>query len=136
MKSIETKKGNVNSPKMQLWPSWRSRTLWLSLGWALRLALFAPADAPAQSLLFTAPPQLTNGGYLLRLSSPTGRVFEVQACAFRGATARKKRGAKRNVLVSSTSARPVELVKVAMDLHCVRLVATQTVHFGTGLVTL
>ena len=41
--------------------------------------LFAPADAPAEPLLFTAPPQLTNGGYLLRLSSSTGRVFQVQA---------------------------------------------------------
>jgi hypothetical protein len=49
------------------------------LVWALRLVLLAPMDARAQSLLFTAPPRLTDAGYLLRLSSSTGRVFQVQA---------------------------------------------------------
>jgi hypothetical protein len=73
------KKGNVNNVKMKLCPNWRSCALWLSLVWVLGLALFAPAQAPADSLLFTAPPQLTNGGYLLRFSGPPGRVLQVQA---------------------------------------------------------
>src|SRR5262249_35750997 len=64
---------------MKLCSSWRSRTLWLSFVWALRLVLWTPADAPAESLHFTAPPQLPHGGYLLRLSGPTGRVLKVEA---------------------------------------------------------
>src|SRR5579872_2835827 len=72
------KKGNLNDMKIQIWPNCRARVLWPSFVWALLAVLFAPAAAPAGSVLFTAPPQLTNGEYLLRFSAQTGRVFQVQ----------------------------------------------------------
>ena len=68
----------MNDVKIKIWAKCRVRALWPSFVWVLLLALLAPAAAPAGSVLFSAPPQLTNGGWLLRFSAQTGRVFQVQ----------------------------------------------------------